>query len=241
MKIVISQPMFFPWVGLFEQIRLADSYIHYDDVQFSKGSFVNRVQIKTSEGFKWLTVPLANLKLGQKIREVHINYQQDWQTQHVQFLSQTYAKSPFKNEMLDVVNYVYSCSYDTISDLAIASINAVCKYFGIAHFERFLYSSKLGIPGKSSQRVLDIIKLLDGHTYITGHGARNYLDHELFEQNGIIVEYMVYQKTPYPQLHGEFNPHVSILDLIANVGHEGIQLIHSDSKYWKEFLNESNR
>ena len=47
--VVISQPMLFPWVGMFEQIRLADVYVHYTDVQFSKGSFVNRVQIKTAD------------------------------------------------------------------------------------------------------------------------------------------------------------------------------------------------
>ena len=46
--VVISQPMFFPWVGMFEQIALADVYVHYDDVQFSKGSFTNRVQLKTA-------------------------------------------------------------------------------------------------------------------------------------------------------------------------------------------------
>ena len=70
MQIVISQSMLFPWIGLMEQIRLADVFVHYNDVQFSKGSFVNRVQIKTSQGTKWMTVPLENLHLGQRINEV---------------------------------------------------------------------------------------------------------------------------------------------------------------------------
>jgi hypothetical protein len=39
--VVISQPMFFPWVGMLEQLKLADTYVHYDDVQFEKGSFSN--------------------------------------------------------------------------------------------------------------------------------------------------------------------------------------------------------
>ena len=60
-RVVISQPMLFPWVGLFEQIRAADVYVHYDDVQFSKGSFTNRVQIKTARGPRWLTVPGASV------------------------------------------------------------------------------------------------------------------------------------------------------------------------------------
>ncbi|HOX52645.1 MAG TPA: WbqC family protein, partial [Fibrobacteria bacterium] len=31
--VVITQPMYFPWVGLFEQIRLADEIVWLDDVQ----------------------------------------------------------------------------------------------------------------------------------------------------------------------------------------------------------------
>ena len=75
MKAVISQPMYFPWVGMFEQVRLCDIFVYYNDVQFSKGSFTNRVQIKApnNEGFKWLTVPLKDLKLGSLINKTYIN------------------------------------------------------------------------------------------------------------------------------------------------------------------------
>ena len=63
--VVVSQPMLFPWVGLFEQIRLADVFVHYDDVAFSKGSFFNRVQIKTLEvGSKWFNGPATTFRTG---------------------------------------------------------------------------------------------------------------------------------------------------------------------------------
>lgn len=41
--------MFFPWVGFLEQLKLVDVYVFYDDVQFSKGSFTNRVQVKATD------------------------------------------------------------------------------------------------------------------------------------------------------------------------------------------------
>ena len=53
---------------------------------------------------------------------------------------------------------------------------------------------------------------------------------------GIAVEYLHYRKTPYRQLHGEFSPYVSILDLIANVGQSGLQYIHSTTLPWRTFL-----
>ena len=80
---VISQPMFFPWVGMLEQMRVADTYVHYDDVQFSKGSFTNRVQIKTAQGIQWLSMPLRELSLGQEIRGVLVDDRQGWRRKHL--------------------------------------------------------------------------------------------------------------------------------------------------------------
>ncbi len=97
----------------------------------------------------------------------------------------------------------------------------------------------MSIPGKSWQRVLDIVKSVGGDTYITGHGAREYMDHEAFERAGVAVEYLDYQKQPYPQLHGDFNPFVSALDLIANMGREGRARIASGTKPWREFLSRA--
>jgi WbqC-like protein family len=236
MKIVISQPMFFPWIGLFEQIKLADIYVHYDDVQFSKGSFTNRVQIKTPQGFKWLTVPLQQFNLGQKIKDIKVSYDKKWRENHFKFLSQNYLKSPYQKDMLAMVEKVYSQPTDILSEIAIYSLNEVCRYFNFKQPEHFLYSSQLNIDGKNYDRVLSIVKYLQGQVYITGHGAKNYLDHDLFEKNGIRVEYMNYQKTPYPQLYEGFNPYVSVLDLIANVGQEGVKYINSSTIYWRDFI-----
>ncbi|HMG74737.1 MAG TPA: WbqC family protein [Pyrinomonadaceae bacterium] len=235
-RIVISQPMFFPWVGLFEQIRLADVYVHYDDVQFSKGSFVNRVQVKTSAGMKWLTVPLQNLRLGQEIRAVMIDDKTDWRRAHLDLLSQSYASSPFKDDMMSLVQSVYQRSARTIAEVAVASMEAICDYFSLTQGKNFATSSQLGIGGKSSQRVVDLVKRCDCDVYITGHGARYYLDHELFESSGVRVEYMDYRKLPYRQLHGEFTPYVSALDLIANEGRDGSRVIASRTLYWKDFI-----
>lgn len=236
MNVVISQPMFFPWVGLFEQINLADVYVHYGDVQFSKGSFTNRVQIKTAQGIKWLTVPLQNVSLGQSIDEVEVNTQINWRKQHLDILRVAYAKAPHCEEMLSIVAQVYGHTTHSIGELAKLSMTACCDYFGLETKQRFIEVQQLKISGSSSQRVLEIVQRLDGTKYITGLGARNYLDHSLFESAGIRVEYMNYLKSPYPQCNGEFTPYVSILDLIANMGKEGGNFIHSGTIYWKDYL-----
>jgi hypothetical protein len=234
--VVISQPMFFPWVGMFEQMRLADAYVHYDDVQFSKGSFTNRVQIKTAKGVQWLTVPLRDLHLGQRIMEVAVDNRQDWRQKHLLTLSQAYAQAPFKDEMLSLVRQVYEKPADTISELAASSMMAIHGYFGFSRPTEFHWSSRMGIGGDSSARVLAVVKHLRGDVYVTGHGARHYMDHEWFEREGVRVEYIDYQKRPYPQLHGDFTPFVSTLDLVANAGRAGAEVFVSQTVPWREFL-----
>jgi hypothetical protein len=235
-RVVISQPMFFPWLGLLEQIRLADVYVHYDDVQFSKGSFTNRVQIKTEAGFKWLTVPLRKLRLGQRIDEVLIDDDQDWRRRHRELLGQFYADAPHAEAMLTLVDAVYQRPAANLADLTIASMSALVSYFDLAPATVFRVSSQMGIGGESSRRVLDTVKSVGGDVYITGHGARHYLHHDLFEAERVRVEYINYQRKPYPQLYGAFNPHVSALDLIANLGKSGKDWICSGTVYWRDFL-----
>lgn len=237
MIVVISQPMLFPWVGMLEQVRAANVFVHYSDVQFSKGSFVNRVQIKTSHGARWLTVPLQSLRLGQHINEVKISNQHNWRQTHMQLLTTAYATSPFLDDMLSLVESVYENNHETIGSLSEASLMALCRYYGIDKNRSFRKSETMNIEGSSSRRVLDIVLALTGNTYLTGHGASRYLDHDLFEQSGVQVRYMDYTKAPYPQLHSDFTPYISALDLIANVGPAGIDFIRPRSTFWKDFLS----
>ena len=76
------------------------------------------------------------------------------------------------------------------------------------------------VSGVGSERVLDLMKAVNGTQYITGFGAKNYLAHELFENAGIDVKYMNYDALPWPQHTPEFTPYVSALDLVANVAPE---------------------
>jgi hypothetical protein len=234
-NIVISQSMYFPWIGLFDQIRLADIFIHYDDVQYVRG-FYNRVQIKTANGIKWLTVPLRDQHQGQRIDEVLIDDRIDWRTQHRDMLKQAYLKAPYRDEMLALVDKVFLNNFINLADLSRETILVLSKYFGLTEGTQYRDSLEMAVKGRSSQRLLDLCLASDAKVYLTGHGAQNYLDHELFEKSRIRVEYMKYCITPYPQIHGDFTPYVSALDLIANCGSLRMDVFSSQTVYWKNFI-----
>lgn len=237
MKVVISQPMYFPWVGLLEQMRISDHFVHYDDVQLARG-FYNRVQVKTENGSRWMTIPLRDTHRGQLLNEIEASEHEDWREKHRRLLKQAYTGAPFIDDMLGVVDRVFSQALPNLAAISRASTMAIANYFELTGSRNFVDSSMLHVSGKSSQRLFDICRRLQATTYITGHGAKNYLDHELFERDGIAVEYMDYLRLPYPQLHGTFTPYVSGLDLIANCGHDGLKYISSGTSHWRKFINE---
>jgi hypothetical protein len=236
MRVVVSQSMLFPWVGMLEQVRLADVFVHYDDVQFSKGSYVNRVQVKTSQGVQWMTVPLRDIHLGQTIDEVTIAPMSQWRDKHLDLLARSFEGAPFASEAVELARSVYAVEHTHLGPLARASLMAVIRYFGLDEGRHFVDVKTTGIDGKSNDRVIAVARHFDAHEYITGHGAANYLDHERFEQAGIAVSYMEYRRLPYAQLHGDFTPYVSSLDLVANLGRQGVHQICSETVGWREFL-----
>ena len=228
--------MFFPWVGLYEQVKVADLFVHYDDVNLPLGrSFITRVQIKTKDGFTWMTVPIDKKSRGGLINQARVSYESDWATKHLRFLENNYQKAPFRDEMLHLVSEVIGKRSEYLSDLNINSIEYISEYLG-EDKSKFCKSSELKLTSSSSQRLVDACVSLKGDTYITGHGARNYMDHELFEQLNIRVEYMDYVKKEYEQMFGAFNPYISILDLIAMKGKQARNYLLPQTIYWKEFI-----
>lgn len=231
---VISQPMFMPWVGLFEQVRLADIFIHYDDVQLPQGrSFMSRVQIKTPAGGSWMTAPIDRKHSGRLINETFFLPDTDWRDKHLKHLKHAYSRAPFFDVMLEMAHALYSNSSNNLAEFNLYAIERISNWLGFT--PKFMRSSEVGIGGSGTQRLVDLCREVDADAYVTGLGALNYLDYSQFETHGISVRYMDYEKRPYPQLHGEFTPYVSILDTIANCGHGATENICSESTFWKEY------
>jgi hypothetical protein len=232
--VVISQPMFLPWVGLFEQVRLADVFVHYDDVQLPQGrSFMARVQVKTADGVAWLTAPLDRKRSGRLINQV-VFAADDWRDRHLKTLRHAYGKAPYFALMFNLVRQIYCHATDNLAEFNIHATETIARCLGLAPV--FRRSSQIGISGSSTPRLVEFCLAAGADTYVTGHGALNYLEHDKFEERSVAVRYMDYRRLPYPQLHGEFTPYVTVLDAIANVGEGAGRLVASGSVPWRDVV-----
>lgn len=225
MKVVILQPSYIPWRGYFDQIRRADLFIFYDDVQYDKNGWRNRNQIKTSSGKQWLTIPVHSkgVTKGIPIKDVRIDQSKPWRKKHLNSLSYAYAKAPYFKEYLPWLESIYNREDEFLSEFTISTTKEIAQKLGI-HSTRFMCSSEIkNVKGKKTERVIQILKHVGADHYLSGPSAKDYIDYAAFDEARISLEFMDYDYPAYHQLHPPYDPFVSILDLIFMQGDESLK------------------
>jgi hypothetical protein len=217
MTVVILQPGYLPWLGFFDQMRRADVFVYYDDVQYDTHGWRNRNRIKTADGPIWLTVPVRHSGLGRpRILDVEIDGRAAWARKHVASIRQAYAGAPFLARYLPALEAVLHQKRDRLVDLDLAVVGLMSEWLGIG--PRVVRASEIGIGGGQSERLLQICQHFGATEYLSGSAARDYLDEPLFERKGIAVSWQDFDHPVYPQRHGAFVPYLSAIDLLLNCG-----------------------
>lgn len=220
MKCVILQPSYIPWRGYFHQIQKADVFVFYDDVQYDDRGWRNRNRIKTPEGTQWLSIPVLGKGAQVQrtpIQEIRIAWERPWSRKHWERIRHSYARAPFFERYAPLVRSFYERRDERLADFTIDFTLALAKELGATR-TRCLRSSELGVPGPRMDRLLGILERVGGTHYISGPSARAYIDEERLARVGVTLEYMSYDYPEYPQLHGAYDPMVSILDLLFMTG-----------------------
>ena len=221
----IIQPSFLPWRGFFDIIHRSDIFVFLDDVQFDKHSWRNRNKIKTANGTQWVTVPvLVTGKFGQKILETKIRNNISWKKKILNAIYYSYKKSTFFEEYFPTLEESLSREWDLIADLDIFLTEEIMKMLGIKTVT--CRSSVLGITAiDKNERILQICQKAGISCYISGPSAKDYMNSTFYKRNGITVEFMDYNYPSYQQLYRPFDPQVSIIDLLFNMGPEAPRYI----------------
>jgi hypothetical protein len=63
--------------------------------------------------------------------------------------------------------------------------------------------------------------------YIFGAQGKDYADEAVFREAGIVPLFQDYRHPVYPQLHGDFQSHLSIVDLLFNCGNDSLDILMS--------------
>lgn len=219
MRVAIVQSNYIPWKGYFDLINMADHFVLYDEVQFTRRDWRNRNTIKTASGPLWLTIPVeVKGRFHQSIAETRVA-DSSWAETHWKSIRHAYAKAPGFGERQASLAALYEevSELELLSEINARMLSAICGMLGVG--TPMTGSSLYPGAGEKSERLLQICLALGATTYLSGPAARAYLDVELFAEAGVAVEWMDYSGyCTYPQLLGTFEHSVSIVDPLLCLG-----------------------
>jgi hypothetical protein len=226
-RVAIVQSCYIPWKGYFDLINLVDEFVLFDDRQYTRRDWRNRNRVKTPAGPVWLTIPVrAKGRYDAPINTIEV--EGSWRDRHWQTLAHSYRRAPFFDRYAAEIEPLYRGDETLLSDVNRRFIDAICTILGIV--TTITWSTDYRASGERSERLVDLCRQAGATAYLSGPAARAYLDEELFRGHGIDVAYMDYVGYPeYPQLHGPFDHHVSVLDLLFHTGPDAARYMKSFS------------
>lgn len=223
MKIAIHQPNYFPWSGYFAKLLASDVFVFLDDVQYIKDGYIQRTRIRGGDEAKWLSCSVKRPSSKSMISEV-IHTQDSWVDSHVSVLTQQYSETPFFKEVMEVL--LDEREELTSESLAVTNRVLVRRVVDYLELERqFVCSSDLEVEGKSSERLVNIVKSLGGKEYLSGKGAEAYMDYSLFTAADLKVTTLEYRPITYEQRGLPWLPGLSILDVLFNLGKDSRKVL----------------
>ncbi|PKR84631.1 WbqC family protein [Heyndrickxia camelliae] len=214
MIVGIHQPNYIPWYGFFHKMLSSDVFVILDDVLCSNKEERRNV-IKGSNGMISLAIPIINKKA--KIKEVVMNNQLNWKHRHIFTLQGCYQKAKYWEDLSPSFIDIYQHSGTKLVDLNLAFIEFIREYLDIR--TPIIRSSEMSeVYGEKNTKLISICKSLGAHIYLSGLGAKSYMNEEDFRKNNIKVVYQYFNHPVYPQRWGSFIYNLSIVDLLFNCG-----------------------
>jgi hypothetical protein len=215
MKLAIMQPYFFPYIGYFQLINAVDTFVVYDDIEYTKKGWINRNRILMNGKDFLFSIPLRN---DSDFLEINKRFLADNYPEHKKKIlgqvQSAYSRAPEFKKIFPLVEECMNFPDNNLFNFILNSINKTCAFLDIN--TQFILSSALKIDKglKGEEKVVAINKILGSSVYINAIGGQELYSKENFLQNGIELKFIKMGTIQYKQFNNEFVPGLSIIDVM---------------------------
>lgn len=213
MKLAIMQPYFLPYIGYYQLIASADTFVIYDDIKYTKKGWINRNRRLQNGADAMFSLPLkkGSDSLDVVQRELAADFDPGALLNQ---LKGSYARAPYFSEVWPVLEQVVRYEERNLFRYIHHSVVELCAHLGIS--TRILSSSEVGIDRalKAQDKVLALCRTLDADTYINPIGGVELYDRDVFREQGIELKFLRSKTFEYPQFGAPFVPWLSIVDVM---------------------------
>lgn len=217
MILSITQPYFFPYLGLFQLIHATDRLIVFDTVKYRKRSWMNRNRIlHPNKSFNYITMPVKRKPENTAICDIEIVGGDGWKEKILGQFSVYAKRAPHYREVRDLITDCFSVKETMYAPLCLEYMSKICEYLRL-DFQYDFFSvmdveiKKVKEPGEWS---FYICKELKAKRYLNMPAGVSIFNENLFSENGIELLFLDPRLRSYQQFNKDFSSHLSILDVL---------------------------
>ena len=199
---IITHPLYLAAVPLYARLYASESMVIDDVAPFVKQTFRNRAVIATENGTQALTIPIVHDGGKLAMRDVRISEHGNWRHQHWNAIVSAYRKSPFFDYYADDFAHFYEERDGFLMDFNLRLHGVVSELLGLERKVEFLSDEVWDVTG-----TVDLRRIAEPKALQTVEGVVMRPYYQVFAQrNGFV-------------------PSLSILDLLFNMGPEGLLVL----------------
>lgn len=209
------QPYIFPYIGYFQLIHAADTFVFYDDVNFINRGWVNRNRIWNNGKDLLFTIPCNDASQNKLIKDITISGDPKPIRKILATIEQSYKKAPFYKEVYPVIEEILTAKPGcSLADISIRSVLDICAYLGLERSFKISSESYTNQELKKGDRLIDICHIENINKYINAPGGKAIYTKEYFSSKGIDLSFLITGNYSYLQFKEPFIPFLSIIDVL---------------------------
>ena len=195
---LLSHPLYLAPIPLYAQLYKCKALVINSDEPFVKQTYRNRAVIATENGTQNLTIPVIHDGGRIAMRDVRISEHGNWRHQHWNAMVSAYRKSPFFDYYADDFAHFYEERDGFLMDFNLRLHQVISELLGLDRE----------------------VKIIDN-----SNKPAEFIDLRHIAEPKALADMEGYMPQPYYQVFAQRNgfiPNLSILDLLFNMGPEGL-------------------
>lgn len=196
---------FLPSLEFFAAIAEADELLIFPKDKYPRQSYFNRTRIRLANKVETLSIPIEGRRPRFPIDQIKIDFSQNWRAVHLRGMQSGYGKAPFFEYYFPYFEEIYQSGEESLWSFNLSLLTMCLKLLR--------WPARLTVF--EGQVIPPDVQDIRGQIVTSRpFSERNY-----------------YQPKPYTQLFGlDFEPNLSILDLLVCAGPESDRILRQSIK-----------
>lgn len=229
MSVAVMQPYFLPYLGYWQLINAVDQFILYDNIKFTKKSWIRRNRLLINGDESLFTLPIKNDSDSLDIRERILSDSFEIEREKILYkIKHAYKRAPQYHIVFPIIENCFRYENKNLFQFIHYSIETVAQYLDIDTRIHISSSIEMDHSLTNKDRVIATCKALSEDIYINPIGGQSLYNKTFFLERGVKLQFLQTYLLDYKQYEHDFIANLSIID---------VMMFNSKEKV-KELLNQ---